>query len=151
MFWSTQRIEAEQAAQTLVQPFSSDRLKRCGYELALSREVVITPEDSKPFAGTQGTGPTLTIPPGQFGFLYTEERVVIPANVIAFISIKAGVKFKGLVNVSGFHVDPGFRGRLKFSVYNAGNQSICLDYGRPYFIIWFSELDKATRDPYDGG
>ena len=55
-----------------------------------------------------------------------------------------------MVNISGFHVDPGFSGRLKFSVYNAGNLSIFLEYGRETFLIWFSELDALTEDPYEG-
>src|SRR5205823_733573 len=66
------------------------------------------------------------------------------------ISIKASIKFRGLVNVSGFHVDPGFRGRLKFSVYNAGSQNIVLSRHQPAFLIWFSDLDRVTKESYDG-
>jgi len=77
--------------------------------------------------------------------LLTKEYVKIPKNKIAFISIKAGVKFKGLVNVSGFHVDPGFKGNLVFSVYNAGPSSIVLSNGSPYFPIWFAELDEEQE------
>ena len=65
----------------------------------------------------------------------TREEVRIPSNVLAFISIKASVKFDGLVNISGFHVDPGFHGRLKFSVYNAGSQPIFLQIGQPAFDL----------------
>ena len=50
------------------------------------------------------------IPPGQFAFLLTAETVTMPDNAIAFISIKARLKFNGLINISGFHVDPGYRG-----------------------------------------
>jgi dCTP deaminase len=92
----------------------------------------------------------LRIPPGQFGILITEEEVSIPPNMLAFISIKASKKMNGLVNVSGFHVDPGFKGRLKFSVYNAGPEAIVLDVGRPLFPIWFYELGEADENPYAG-
>jgi dCTP deaminase len=56
----------------------------------------------------------------------------------------------GLVNVSGFHVDPGFRGRLKFSVYNAGSESIILGVGERLFPIWFYELPEENEDEYVG-
>ena len=148
-FWSSQRIEAEQQKQRLIEPFDPSHIQQGAYELALSREVLTTPDGSTDFA-TLGTGPALVIPPGQFALLYTEERVTIPANVLSFISIKAKVKLKGLVNVSGFHVDPGFSGRLKFSVYNAGNKPIHLAYGRACFLLWFADLDATTRDPYRG-
>ena len=132
----------------MVEPFDNARIKQGAYELALSREVITSPHEGN--RSRLGKGEALEIPPGQFALLYTEERVTIPDDVIAFISIKATVKLDGLVNISGFHVDPGFSGRLKFSVYNAGNLPIFLEYGRETFLIWFSALDARTEDPYEG-
>jgi dCTP deaminase len=148
-FWSTQRIRAEQQQLgNLIIPFDPNKVQQGAYELSLSREVITAPPAKGPRA--DGIGPALEIPPGEFALLYTQERVTIPSAVIAFISIKAAVKFDGLVNISGFHVDPGFSGRLKFSVYNAGNESIFLDYEREAFLIWFSDLDAPTVEPYAG-
>jgi hypothetical protein len=65
-------------------------------------------------------GRLLTIYAGQFAYLLTEEVVKIPSSAMGLISLKFGVKGPGLINVSGFHVDPGYWGRLVFSVYNAG-------------------------------
>jgi hypothetical protein len=79
----------------------------------------------------------------------TEEKITIPNNAIGFISIKAGIKFRGLVNISGFHVDPGFSGKLKFSVYNAGSRDIVLQRKRRLFLLWLSDLDQPTQ-PYAG-
>jgi hypothetical protein len=60
-------------------------------------------------------------------------------------------KFKShRINISGFHITPGFQGCLKFTVYNAGNKSIHLAYDAPYFLLWFADLDQPTRDPYTG-
>jgi len=145
-FWSSQRVEAEQKAHLLITPFKPDQVKRGAYELSLSREVLATPDGSTSVQNDQA----IKIPSGQFALLYTDEVVSIPANVIAFISLKGTVKFKGLINISGFQVDPGFRGRLKFSVYNAGSVDVHLNFGEPCFLIWFAEMDKATKDPYDG-
>ncbi len=148
-FWSTQRIRAEQhQLGNLIVPFDINQVQQGAYELSLSREVITAPPVKGPRA--DGIGPALEIPPGEFALLYTGERVTIPPAVIAFISIKAAVKFDGLVNISGFHVDPGFSGHLKFSVYNAGNESIFLDYEREAFLIWFADLDAPTIDPYHG-
>jgi hypothetical protein len=80
--------------------------------------------------------------------LVTAEEVAVPPDAIGFISIRAGIKFRGLVNVSGFHVDLGFKGQLKFAVYNAGSQTIRLDQGQPIFMIWFCDLDDPTKDLY---
>lgn len=56
--------------------------------------------------------------------------------------------YLGLVNVSGFHVDPGFKGRLKFSVYNAGSRDITITRGDRVFLIWYADLDGMTEDGY---
>jgi len=151
-FWSRQRIEKEQEARTLIEPkelFKRERTKYAAYELALSRDALTTPDGTER-ADNPGKEGMLLIPSGGFGLLYTEERVSIPPNAIAFISIKATIKLQGLVNVSGFHVDPGFKGRLQFSVYNAGNEDVYIKYGEPCFIILFADLDQETDESYDG-
>ena len=86
-----------------------------------------------------------TIPPGQFAFLLTEETVSVPGNALAFISIRAKTKFRGLVNVSGFHVDPGYCGQLTFAVFNAGPVTIHLKRGEQIFLIWYASLDQETE------
>ena len=91
-----------------------------------------------------GDGEAFTIPPGQFAFVLTEEVVSVPADALAFISIRAKTKFRGLVNVSGFHVDPGYRGQLTFAVFNAGPVPVHLKRGQPIFLIWFASLDRET-------
>src|SRR5262249_9492341 len=84
------------------------------------------------------------IPAGQFGFLLTEEMVVLPNNVMGFISLRTGLKFQGLINVSGFHVDPGYKGYLIYAVYNAGPSQINLSRGMDLFKIWFADLDNDS-------
>jgi dCTP deaminase len=119
----------------------------CGaYELSLGGEVFITDSKEKKKQFLSNPKEQITINPGQFALLLTEEKVNIPINKIAFISIKAGIKLKGLINVSGFHVDPGFKGQLVFSVYNAGTSPISLVKGEPSFLIWFADLELTADE-----
>ena len=70
----------------------------------------------------------------------------VPPDALAFISIKAKTKWRGLINVSGFHVDPGYEGRLIFAVFNAGPVSVHLRQGQPLNIcIPFASLDRPTK------
>ncbi len=78
---------------------------------------------------------------GQFALLLTREFVNIPNDLMGFISMKSQFKLQGLVNVSGFHVDPGWKGKLTFTVYNAGPHRIPLKIDDLTFLIWFSKLD----------
>lgn len=172
-FWSSQRIKAEQRwTDTRIlpepNPFTTERIRNGpnplplisrdnyreknvmhgAYELTLDNNVLVTP-DGPEYDMRPARKQAIKIPPGQFALLFTEEVVNIPANVIAFISLKGSIKFKGLINISGFQVNPGFSGHLKFSVYNASGDDVHLNFGEPCFQIWFAELDAKTEVPYD--
>lgn len=149
-FWSSETFKKDGQTRRIVTPFSADRIKHGAYELSLGEEVFVTSsKDGKKAKLLEGE--QFVIPPGQFAMLLTEEAVEIPADAIGLISIKAGIKFRGLVNVSGFHVDPGYAGKLKFSVYNAGSQNIVLARNHPLFLLWLNTLDATTKDVYPHG
>ena len=153
MFWSAETLA--QRLPTLVNPFRSDRIDCAAYTLAVGSEVYVSPSDQSPDPDTVtirrlDPGQTFAIPPGQFAFLITEEVVSVPPDVLALISIRARIKFRGLVNVSGFHVDPGYQGQLTFAVFNAGPVPVHLKRGQPIFLIWYANLDGVSSDRKDG-
>jgi dCTP deaminase len=156
MFWGGERLKAELGA--LISDFASSRVDRAAYRLRVGPEIYVSPtgepDDPRNKPKTKlGAGQGFTIPAGQFGFILTEERVTVPMNAMAFISIRAGYKFRGLVNVSGFHVDPNYEGRLIFAVFNAGPGPVHLSRGEPCFLIWYADLDRPSelekREGYD--
>lgn len=144
MFWSGETLTAR--LEELVEPFAPGRVDCAAYTLSIGPEVYVSPNDQTADPTTVtvrklNEGDGFTIPPGQFAFLITEEIVSVPADALAFISIRAKTKFRGLVNVSGFHIDPGFRGQLTFAVFNAGPVPIHLKRGQAIFLIWYASLD----------
>lgn len=148
-FWTAELMEDRLPA--LIEPFSADRISHSSYELTMGPEAYVTnDEKSGDTAIRLGTGERVAIPPGQFAYLLTEETVKVPNDALGLISMKFGLKRRGLVNVSGFHVDPGFCGRLLFSVYNAGPQRIVISRGTPAFLLWYCGLESPTERGYDG-
>ncbi|GAA3984685.1 hypothetical protein GCM10022246_40510 [Pedobacter ginsengiterrae] len=136
-----------QEAKKVIEPFNPQRVKNGAYELSLGKEVYLTDSKTgKVETLDENSNRQVDLNPGQFALLLTKEKVSIPKDRIAFISIKAGEKLKGLVNVSGFHVDPGFNDHLLFSVYNAGPSTIVLNTGEPYFPIWFAEMKPELSE-----
>jgi dCTP deaminase len=149
-FWSTETLRRRVPAENLISDYHAENVKHSAYELAIGAAALVT-ADGKPQHKSLSVGEEpLEIPPGQFGLLLTEEVVRVPSNAIAFISIRASIKFRGLVNVSGFHVDPGYSDKLKFSIYNAGGRSIYVSRGDRIFMIWYADLDQESSDPYKG-
>lgn len=151
-FWSSQTLQA--ILPSLIIPYDPSKIEQASYTLGIGNEIFITKDRQN--SNSQHTKRTLSaeegfvIPPGQFAFLLTEESVEIPKDSIAFISMKASFKHKGLVNISGFHVDPGFKGKLLFSVYNAGPSPIHLSHKQPCFLIWYASLDLVDSQPRQG-
>jgi dCTP deaminase len=121
------------------------------YELCLGDEVYISALPDTPLKErkiiTLNDKDSVAIPPGQFAFLITSEQIKIPNNALAFISIKFKFKSKGLINVSGLHVDPGYNGKLIFAVYNAGPLHIHIRRGERVFSIWYADLDQDDEKP----
>ncbi|MCJ2134040.1 deoxycytidine triphosphate deaminase [Methylobacterium sp. J-026] len=143
MFWGN--IELRRRLPDIVSDYEEGRLDRGTYKLRVGPEVYVSPtgvgSDQKNKTKLKlDLGRDFVIPAGQFAFLLTEETVTIPEDALAFISVRAKYKFRGLVNVSGFHVDPGFAGRLIFSVFNAGPGEVHLERCEECFHIWFADL-----------
>ncbi|MBD2304217.1 dUTP pyrophosphatase [Chroococcidiopsis sp. FACHB-1243] len=150
-FWSSQTLKSRLPG--LIQPFNEAQVESASYQLCLGEEVYISTLPDTPLKDRQvislkdaGTN----IPPGQFAFLITAETVEVPHDAIAFISIKFKVKKHGLINVSGFHVDPGYKGKLIFAVYNAGPLHFRVKKGDRFFSIWYADLDEDDDKPYKG-
>jgi dCTP deaminase len=127
-------------------PSHGSRVTGIACELTLGEEVFLTSDDAPRRLSDTDSGRTypmapayFTIEPGELAVLTTEEYLYLPSNIVGFISIRNGFKQKGLINVSGFHVDPGFRGKLVFTAYNAGPRDIVLKRGERMFMIFFGE------------
>ena len=143
-FWTTETMK--QRLPQLIAPYAAQRVQNCSYELSLGTQVFVTGEDRAKRQIAPGT--QIVIPPGHFDILLTDESVRVPDDAIGLISMKFTLKQPGLVNVSGFHIDPGYEGKLLFSVYNAGPQSVPITSGTPAFLLWYCTLDQTTEDLY---
>ena len=147
-FWSSETMRSRFVVERLVTPFHPSHIENCAYALTMGPQALITGADD--IRKDIDYGESIRIPSGHFAQLLTEEAIRIPPDALGLISMKSKVKSLGLVNVSGFHVDPGFEGRLRFSVYNAGPSPVVISRGTPTFLIWFAALDVPTQNLYDG-
>lgn len=98
-FWSLETLVQGAQAETLIDPFHMDRVKSAAYELGLADQVFCT-SDRAANRRTLQEREKLIIPPGQFALLLSSEKIRIPPDTIGFISIKARIKFRGMVNIS---------------------------------------------------
>lgn len=146
-FWGRKTWEDQVGPNSIVYPFRRENLDQAGYRLSIGEEVFVTGKNDGKITRLHPEE-TFSISPGQFAFILTDEYVSVPLDCIGFISVRASIKFKGLVNVSGFHVDPGYSGKLIFSVFNSGPSRITLRRRQAVFCIWMAYLDAAVPEAY---
>ena len=161
-YWSDVTLKSQLVKQEIIkkEDYSDDRLEPAAYRLRVGEEVYITPLPGDNDARNRAKRrlrerEAVVIPSGQFAILCTEETIKIPDTVTAFIGLRMKPKLRGLINVSGFHAEPGYQGHLLFSVFNAGPSEVHVARGDEWFMISFLDLDcKAksprTRSGYDG-
>jgi dCTP deaminase len=143
MFLANKRIDelATKASPPLFDDgtYDPDRIQQSSYDLRLGKEAYLVGADAPVFLDDDQQ--YLTIPPGQFAILTCYEKINLPKDIMGFIALRNRLKMQGLVNISGFHVDPTFRGNLIFAVNNAGPSDIRLRYKEPTFMIFFAQVD----------
>jgi len=151
MFWGPDKL-ARKLSERHEKDFCPGRIDGASYQLSIGDDIYVSPTAEATDPGTKSivhlkSAEAFTIPPGQFAFILTKEVVEVRLDEIAFISIRAKTKYRGLVNVSGFHVDPGFTGHLTFAVFNAGPVAVHLRQGQPIFLIWYANISDAVTKP----
>ena len=152
-FWRAETLSKKLPG--LIEPYDPGAIDCAAYTLHMGDEVYVSPDQAikNPDRHTKqklADGECFAIPPGQFALLPTRETVAVPDDALAFLSIKARTKFRGLINISGFHVDPGYTGKLLFSVLNAGPRPLHLQQGDALFLIWYAYLDGPTDNKKNG-
>lgn len=150
-FWSGEKLSVN---KDIVLPFSDSQIDCNAYTLRMGNCYYRTAdretgghEQKKTFLSD---GESFLIPAGQFAYLLSKEEINIPLNAMAFISMRTSMKFQGLINVSGFHVDPGYKGKLIYAVYNASPSPIQICENDKVFKIWFCDIDRPSERTYDG-
>jgi dCTP deaminase len=130
-----------------IENFDENLLQPCSYDIRLGKEVFIASEDGERFLGE---GESFKISPGDYVIVTTHERLELPLNIYGRVGLKTTLSLKGLINLSGPHVDPGFKGALYLGLSNFGPRPITLRAGDPAFTIEFEELHEPASASYKG-
>jgi dCTP deaminase len=128
--------------------YDEKNVQQASYDLRLGAESYVVGSDAPLFL-SKDKQEYLTIAPGQFALLTCHEVLCVPENLICFISLRNCYKLQGLVNISGFHVDPTHNGRLVFAVNNVGPSDVRLRLMERTFTIFFARVEGVIDEPRD--
>jgi len=79
----------------------------------------------------------------------TKEELDLPRDLAAIgFPPSSEVSFRGLLMTNPGHVDPGYKGRMKFTVINMGRESFHLKSGDIIVTLLFFRLDQPPKKSY---
>lgn len=85
-----------------------------------------------------------TLRPGATVIIESRETLNIPSNLAGIGFPPASVAVKGLLMTNAGHIDPGYNGKLSFTVINMGKEDYILVAGEKVFSILFFQLSKKV-------
>ncbi len=91
----------------------------------------------------------LTLRPGQQALAASIERVELSKNILGILHIRSSLAREGLI-ASLALVDPGFRGQLTVSLYNAGDRQVRLRKGERFIQLSLLRLGEPATQGYGG-
>ncbi len=91
----------------------------------------------------------LTLRPHQQTLVASIERVQLSNNLLGILHVRSSLAREGLF-ASLALVDPGFRGQLTVSLYNAGARRVNLKRGERFIQLSLIRLSGPASEGYDG-
>ncbi len=91
----------------------------------------------------------LTLKPGRHTLAASVERVELSRKFLGILHIRSSLAREGVI-ASLALVDPGFRGQLTVSLYNAGDRQVKLRKGERFIQLSLLRLGRAPIQGYSG-
>ncbi|MCL2689690.1 MAG: hypothetical protein FWE57_07580 [Chitinispirillia bacterium] len=84
------------------------------------------------------------IKPGEIAFVMTEETLNLPDDVYCQLSAKRKLSLDGIVLLGGLIIDPNYKGKLIFGLYNLSSRNYPLIPGKKMVAGVFYKVDKKS-------
>ena len=91
----------------------------------------------------------IELKPGQQRLAATLERVELSEKILGILHIRSSLAREGVV-ASLALVDPGFKGQLTVSLYNAGDRLVRIRKGERFIQLSLLGLGRPATEKYDG-
>ena len=114
--------------------------------------LVLTPFDRTCLNGAGydlRAGMSISIPPGEHRLVATAECVELGDDLAGTLHIRSSLERGGIV-ASLALIDPGFRGQLTISLFNAGKEEFTLRENDRFLQMVLHQLSSKTQRAYSG-
>jgi dCTP deaminase len=136
--------EAMEQQALQIKPFEPKRLEPASYDLRAGRVLVarrgIVDLSKEP----------VVLRHGDWAEIESLEMVELPLNIAATVGVRSSLTRRGLDWFSGPQIDPGYKGRIYISVFNASVAPIDVSYGMAFATLTFYRLSRDASRSYAG-
>lgn len=126
-----------------IDPFAAQHLQAASIDLTLDDILVTTGGDRIKITGKKG----FVLEPGRSINAMTKERIELPRDYLGRIGAAARLAGFGILVATVFQIEPGFKGRVDFCLFNAAGRAIRLRAQDPVLSL---EIMRLTAIPDDG-
>ncbi len=108
-------------------------------------EIFIPGRDKEDFGGQCSPEASICLRTGHTIVVTTLERLKLPSRISGFGFPPSHISELGLLMTNPGHVDPGYTGRLRFTVINVGKADFSLRRGDPLVTLLLFETDAIPN------
>jgi len=127
---------------TFIKDGTKESCEGIKYDFKLSR-MVLTAESGRPQDIDQSKEVSL-IKPGEIAFVMTEETLELPNDIYCQLSTKRKLSLDGIVILGGLIIDPNYKGKLIFGLYNLSSRNYPLMPGKKLVAGVFYKVNKKS-------
>ena len=141
-------IDLQEKSQ--IQPASLDVTLGASFKKPVSRTVMTMDSPIEYADIIPMEGKYIFISPHSFVLATTQEYIVLPDDLTAFVEGRSSIGRMGLFVQNAGWVDPGFSGQITLELFNASDNTIQLEVGRRIAQLVFVKMSNPCKVAYKG-
>jgi dUTPase len=127
---------------TFIKDGTKESCEGIKYDFILSN-MALTVDSGRP-RDLEQSAENAVIKPGEIAFVMTKETLDLPDNIYCQLSTKRKLSLDGIVILGGLIIDPNYKGKLIFGLYNLSSRNYPLLPGRKLVAGVFYKVDKSA-------
>jgi len=127
---------------TFIKEGSKESCEGIKYDFILS-STILTVDSRRPSDINQNNKDAV-IKPGEVAFVMTKESLELPGNIYCQLSTKRKLSLDGIVILGGLIIDPNYKGKLIFGLYNLSSRNYPLLPGKKLVAGVFYKVDEMS-------
>lgn len=135
-----------------INPVDKNNIQSASYDLTLGEEYYICSKNSVPLIKHLEENESLKVPPRATFFVISKEKLYIPYDLCASVSLAFGLIRKGIIFAVQPPIDPGYHGAIAALLHNMSDEEIVLEQGRHILNVVYYQLASqvSAADAYQG-